>query len=146
MRFSGRFKQNLDVKGRLSVPAPLRERLAAEGIDSVVVSATERCLEIYTPRDWDRLVEKFEKLPQQREDVELYGLFFIDPAVELTIDKQGRVLVPPALRDQAQLDKEVMVAGTTGKIQVYGMEVWEQIMEKARSRFATIRNNLSEDL
>ena len=146
MRFFGRFNQTLDSKGRLSIPAPLRDKLSADGAGRLVLTCTDRCLEIHTATDWDKLLRKFDRLPQMREDVELFGLFYISSATEIAPDKQGRVLVPQTLRDQVGLKKEIVVVGNKNRIQIFSAEMWDAVAKEAHRRFSEIRNLLSEDL
>ena len=146
MRVKGHYNQSLDTKGRLNVPAPLREQLVAMGIEKLVVACTDRCLEIFSENDWEKLLRKFDRLPQMREDVELFQLFYISSAMDVTLDKQGRLLIPRTLRQRAGLKKEVIVVGQSGKIQVYAEEAWEKVAEEARRRFQQIRNQLSEEI
>jgi MraZ protein len=146
MRFKGRYKQNLDAKGRLSVPAPIREQLEKVSADSLVITCTDRCLEIFPESEWEKLVRKFERLPQMREDVELFQLFYISQAIDAAPDKNGRILVPRTMREQIGLEKQIVIVGHTSKVQVYAAEVWKQVEEEGRKRFSEIRNLLSEDL
>lgn len=146
MKFKGRFNKNLDSKGRLAVPAPMRETLESMGVDNLVVTCTDRCLEIFPDNEWGKLLRKFDRLPSMREDVELFQLFYISSAMDVSLDKQGRILVPQALRKQVNLKKEIVVVGNFIKIQVYAQEVWNKVAEEASKRFREISNRLSEDL
>ena len=146
VRFKGHYNQLLDSKGRMSIPAPLREQLTEHAIEKLVVTATDRCLEIFSEAEWEKLLRKFEKLPQMRQDVELFQLFYISSAVDVPVDKQGRILIPLSLRKQVALQKDVVVVVQNGKIQVYSDEAWQKVTEEARQRFGEIRNLLSEEI
>lgn len=146
MRFKGRFNQNLDSKGRLSIPAPLREQMANLGVETLVVTITDRCLEIYPEIEWEKYLDKFDKLPQVDEDVELMHLFHISQASDVTPDKSGRVLVPLSLREQVEFKKEIVVIGSKSKIQVFAKDVWKKVEAKAKARFAGTRSKYSTDL
>lgn len=146
MRFKGRFNKNLDSKGRLAIPAPIRETLDAIGAQNLVVTCTDRCLEILPEDEWEKMLRKFDRLPSMREDVELFQLFYISSAMDVSMDKQGRILIPQVLREQVSLKKEIVVVGNTNKIQVYAAEVWQKVAEEASRRFREISNRLSEDL
>jgi len=124
----------------------MREQLASMGADTLIVTVTDRCLEIYPEIEWEKYLDKFDMLPQMDEDVELMHLFHISQAIDQTMDKSGRLLVPQSLRVQVNLKKEIVVIGSKSKIQVYANKIWKEVEAKARARFAEIRSKLSGDL
>jgi transcriptional regulator MraZ len=146
MRFKGRYKVTLDAKGRMSIPAPMREQLAELGEETVVATCTDRCLELIPSKDWEEFLENFDSLPSMQEEVELFELIYISSAMDVLIDKAGRILVPQALRDQVGLEREIVVVGGRGKIRVYSQTAWQEVFELARRRFPESRNRISEEI
>ena len=111
-----------------------------------MVTGTDRCLEVFSQPEWEKFVRKFERLPQMREDVELFRLYYISSAQNVSVDKQGRILIPQSLRTRVGLKKDVVVIGQSGKIQVYSQEAYNKVVLEAQQRFADIRNKLSEEI
>ncbi len=135
---------NMDGKGRVAIPAKFREILAALNVSQLWVTNSDRCLDVYTPAQWDQTLTWLNSLPNTDEDVEAYRLFYVIPAQLVDIDKQGRVLIPPELRQTAELDKEVMVTGDGEKIQIWNKATWDEVFNAARGRFRQIKNNLAQ--
>ncbi len=145
-RFIGRHSHSMDNKGRLSIPAPFRELLDRLGERKLVITNSKLCLEVFLASDWQKLLRKVEKLPQFKEEVELFKLYYISAASEVALDKQGRILVPQMLREEVGLDREVVIIGCGDRIQIWSKEVWRQRNQEAKSRFDQIRNTLASDL
>lgn len=120
---SGWHEHSLDDKGRMSMPAAFREKLAAHRDDRVYAtrSLSGPCVEVYPESEWLKLLEKVAGLSQANPQVIQYRRRFISAASELGIDKAGRVLLPQTLRIQCGLDKDVLIAGNIEK-----MEVWDR--------------------
>jgi MraZ protein len=121
--FSGWYEHSLDDKGRVSLPASFRDRLVA--MQDLRVFATKSmsgpCIEVYPDSEWQVLLQRVSGLPQSRPEVIAFRRLFISAASELALDKAGRILLPPTLRAQCGLDKEVLVAGNIEK-----MEIWDR--------------------
>jgi MraZ protein len=126
--FRGRFEYTIDSKGRISIPSKFREVL--NGKDSkglVVTNEFDGCLVAYPMDEWKVLEEKISNLPDIRKEVKLYQRFIISGAVECQIDKQGRILIPPPLREYAGLKREVVLVGMLTKFEIWSKEKWETI-------------------
>jgi MraZ protein len=120
--FLGAFEHTIDDKNRLTLPARFREALAA-GV--VVTRGLDDCLDVYPRADWNRLVEaRLAPLdPFSREARELKRFFF-SAAVDAELDRQGRVLVPPALLQHGKLEREVVVAGVHDHLEIWDRQAW----------------------
>lgn len=121
--FSGWHEHTLDEKGRLSLPSAFRDKLGVNKDDRVYAtcSLSGPCIEVYPDSEWQKLLEKVSRLPQTHPQVIAFRRRFISAASELTMDRAGRVLIPPPLRVQCGLAKDVLVAGNIEK-----MEVWDR--------------------
>lgn len=109
----GKYKHALDVKGRLFVPAKLREEL---GEAFYVTLGLDHCLSVYTQTGWDGILEKYNMLPisQQRK-----MRFLFANACRCEPDKQGRFLLPTELRSYAGLEQEVTFIGQGGHAEIW---------------------------
>ena len=121
--FSGRFDHALDDKGRVSLPVRFREVLTRESLDRLYITKapfeSERCLAVYPPSEWERLVGRLRQKPSFDPDVQQFKLWFLGEAHEVQVDRQGRILVPPRLREYAGLDRDVTFAAMVDHFQLW---------------------------
>jgi len=131
-RFRGSFNLTMDDKGRLSIPAEFREILVKMGEETLVVSFHAHCLETYPLSLWRIKETEALRLPPDEPDVQQY-LRLIGLAVKRTPDKQGRILIPPAMRRHMGLDtdgngdqdREVVLNGLLTTFEIWSRERWE---------------------
>ena len=119
--FMGEYNHTIDAKGRLIIPAKFREEL---GEAFVITNGNDGCLNIYTEEAWETFLEKLKLLPNNRDKREIVRMF-VAKANQVEVDKQGRILVPPALREHAGLEKDVVLAGAIDKIEVWDKAKWD---------------------
>jgi MraZ protein len=125
--FLGEFVHTVDEKGRLIIPARFRSDL---DLGLVVTRGIDRCLAIYPMEEWKRLAKQVSDLPMTNRSARAFRRFVFASASDVALDKQGRVLIPPRLRDYAGLDGEVVVAGLNTYIEVWNPESWGQERER----------------
>jgi MraZ protein len=126
--FLGRFEHTIDDKGRLTIPAKFRGRLAA-GL--VLTKSTAPCLWLYPADAWSRLAEKISSLPLADPAAQsLRRLMFAD-AADLTPDKQGRVILPSFLRQYADIEDAAVVVGLYDHCEVWNPERWQEAEERS---------------
>lgn len=121
--FMGEYNHTIDAKGRLIVPAKFREEL---GEAFVITNGNDGCLNIYTEEAWETFSGNLLLLPNNRDTREIIRKF-VSQANRVEVDKQGRILIPPALREHAGLDKDVVLAGAINKIEVWNKDRWETV-------------------
>ena len=130
--FRGISQLNLDVKGRLAVPARHRDALLERCAGHLVITAdADRCLLIYPLPDWELIQQKLEGLSNLDPRVRELQRRIIGFAVDVDMDGAGRVLISPALREYAQLDKAVVLVGQGKKFELWNKDAWEQMIAKA---------------
>jgi len=124
--FRGSFEHTVDAKGRVSVPSKFRD-IIADRYDGRLVLAMDydRCLTVYPLEEWERLEEKIKTLPMMKQEVKDFRRFLLSSATECELDKQGRILIPPAHRDHAGIAKSVMLVGIIDKIEIWDAKAWE---------------------
>ena len=129
--FRGISQLNLDVKGRLAVPSRHRDALVERCAGHLVITAdADRCLLIYPLPDWELIQQKLEGLSNLDPRVRELQRRLIGFAVDVDMDGAGRVLISPALRDYAQLDKAVVLVGQGKKFELWNKDNWEQMVSK----------------
>jgi MraZ protein len=119
--FLGRYSHTVDDKGRLAVPARFRDQLA-DGV--VVTRGFDGCLLVYPAATWAPLAEKVSALSIGDPDVRLLRRMLFANAVDMQLDKQGRMLVPAELRTQAGIERDAVVVGMHTFIEVWSPEGW----------------------
>jgi MraZ protein len=122
--FSGKHYKSLDTKGRIIVPAPFREILSSNHSSKLIITndVFDRCLSAYPVDEWQSLIDKVSNLPQTSDAIKYFMRRVIGSAMECEIDKQGRVLVSPALRVDAGLNNDVVLLGLGNRI-----EIWDKV-------------------
>lgn len=119
--FMGEYNHTIDGKGRIIVPAKLREEL---GEEFVVTLGLDGCLFVYPNDEWQSFIKELKNLPGSKEARQLQR-YFLAGAVTCEIDKQGRILIPAKLREQAALQKDVVFVGVLSKIEIWSKERWD---------------------
>ena len=130
MAFRGRYEYSLDAKGRLSIPARFREIIVRDYHSEVVITtALDGNLDCWPLALWGEVEARLNRLPSSRPEVKRFKRFYISGAVECTLDKQGRILLPPTLRNWAGLDQpksnNVVIAGQVSKLELWSKERWD---------------------
>lgn len=119
--FMGEYNHTIDTKGRIIVPAKFREVL---GDAFVVTKGLDNCLFVYPDNEWNKFEEKLQTLPLTNKNARQFTRFFLAGAARLEVDKQGRILLPPVLREFAGLEKDVVLVGVASRIEIWSKERW----------------------
>jgi MraZ protein len=136
--FRGWYYHTIDDKGRLSIPTRFREVLNGRAEDHLVLTNLDRCLVAFPLSDWRVFEEKCSNFRPFDSDSRAFLRFFFSGAIECSIDKQGRILVPPSLRKFAELDKDVVIVGMLKSIEVWNKQNFEQEIEQYSTGEKTI--------
>ena len=120
--FTGSYEHTVDTKGRIIVPSKFREEL---GDKFIITFGLDGCLYMYPMNKWESFVEQLSELPGGHKSRELQR-YFLASAVESEIDKQGRTLIPATLREKVNIEKNVVIVGMMGKIEVWDKELWDK--------------------
>lgn len=119
----GRYNHTIDPKGRLSIPSKYREIL---GEEFVVSKGMDGCLFVYANEEWKVFEAKLASLPLINQEARQFARFFLSGAQYVTVDKQGRILMPQDLREFAGLEKDVVLAGMGSRIEVWSLDNWNR--------------------
>jgi len=133
--FLGAFVHTIDGKGRLTIPAKFRADLAA-GL--VITRGIDRCLAIYPLEEWEQLAGKVSALPMTDRRARAFRRLVFANAADVVPDKQGRVLIPPRLREYASLDGDVVVTGLDTYIEVWNPDSWDEERGRVEAEDANI--------
>lgn len=119
----GEYEHSLDVKGRLIMPAKLREDV---GEKFIITKGLDGCLFGFSLNEWANFEEKLKSLPLTNKNARDFVRFFLSGAVECEIDKQGRFLVASNLREYASMEKEVVIIGVGTRIEFWSIDKWKK--------------------
>ena len=123
MTLKGEYSHNIDPKGRLIIPAKLRDGL---GEHFVITKGMENCLYVYPEAEWNAFEEKLNALPTTTDkNARKFAYFFQGYATDGELDKQGRTLIPAVLRDYAMLGKEVVFIGMGKRAEIWDKARWD---------------------
>ncbi len=128
--FRGVSQLSLDAKGRIAVPARYRDLLAADCKGRLVVTVDrDGCLLLYPAPEWERIEQTLMSRPNMNSQVRKLQRLLVGHATECELDGQGRLLVPPPLRDFAGLDKRVVLVGQGKKFEIWDEDTWSRNRE-----------------
>jgi MraZ protein len=144
--FRGQFEHAIDAKGRTSLPSRFRDVLAAGGDLRVVLTPAlfDRCLHLYPMRAWEELEAKIAEMPQFEPNVVAFRRRYLSAAVECEIDKSGRVLIPPALREHGELGKDVLWAGMGRTAELWSVTRWKDAQALSESELESFKTAIAE--
>ena len=119
----GEYSHSLDTKGRLIMPAKLRQDI---GEKFILTKGLDGCLFAFSQEEWLNFEEKLKSLPLSDKNARNFVRFFLSGATECEIDKQGRFLIPTNLRIAGNLEKEAIIIGVGTRLEIWNKETWEK--------------------
>ncbi|OGY85343.1 MAG: cell division/cell wall cluster transcriptional repressor MraZ [Candidatus Kerfeldbacteria bacterium RIFCSPHIGHO2_12_FULL_48_17] len=134
--FIGEYAHNIDEKGRLAVPAKFRAELKK---GAVVTRGLDNCLFLYTQGEWKKLAGKLAALPISQAKSRAFARLMLAGAMDVDVDKQGRVIVPEYLRTYAGVHKKVVITGLYNRLEIWDETKWntyKAITEKDSTEIA----------
>lgn len=137
--FIGEYNHNIDEKGRIAIPVKFRNRL---GEGAVITRGLDNCLSIYTAESWEKQLVKLSDLPQTQKKSRAYSRFILSGAFTVETDKQGRVVIPQALRDYAGIKTNAVVTGLGDHVEVWDQKAWKEYREEIEQDSADIAEEL----
>jgi len=139
--FIGEYLHSLDEKGRLIIPVKLREGL---GERFIATRGLDDCLFLYPLPEWEALQQKLKALPSTKADARAFMRFFFSGAAECELDRQGRTLIPVALREYAQLERDVVVTGVASRVEIWSAGAWQKYRLETGQNIAVIAEKIMD--
>jgi MraZ protein len=137
----GEYKHTLDPKKRLSLPSKWRQEL---GKTLIVTRGLDNCLFVYPHKEWEKITAKIGELPLGSADTRSFNRFFLSGAVEVEVDSVGRILVPDFLKDFAQLDSKVVLAGIHNRVEIWDEKRWMEYKTQIEAQADALAEKLGE--
>ncbi|MBI2436976.1 MAG: division/cell wall cluster transcriptional repressor MraZ [Candidatus Magasanikbacteria bacterium] len=137
----GEYSHNLDDKGRLAIPKKFRSDLSK---GAVVTRGLDNCLFLYTKKEWEKLAEKLAQLPFSQANTRAFARLMLAGAMDVDIDKQGRIMLPDYLRTFAGLTKNTVVAGLYNRLELWDQGKWKEYKKKTEKESNKIAEQMAE--
>lgn len=125
--FIGEYTHTIDNKGRLSIPVKFRNTLSN---GAVITRGLDNCLFLYSREEWDKLALRLSKLPISQANTRAFARLMLAGAMDVGLDKQGRVILPDYLRKYAALQKKVIIAGLFNRLEIWDSKEWDKYRER----------------
>lgn len=139
--FIGEYSHSIDLKKRLAVPSKFRGELKNK---VVITRGLDKCLFIYPMRVWQELAGKLGTLPVGESATRSFIRLMLAGAVDVEVDKQGRILVPDFLKQYAGLNKNVVIAGIYNRLEVWDEKKWKAYKKSAEKNTDEIAEQLGK--
>ena len=136
----GEYEHSLDVKGRLIMPAKLRQDI---GETFIITKGLDGCLFVFSQNEWNNFEEKLKSLPLSDKNARNFVRFFLSGATECELDKQGRFLIPSNLRIAANLQKEAVIIGVGTRLEIWNKDKWKKYNSNENISADTIAENMT---
>lgn len=139
--FIGEYHHSIDDKSRMAIPAKFREDLKR---GAVVTKGLDTCLVIYPQAEWQALADKVSKLPMSQSNSRAFSRFLLSGAMDVDLDKQGRMLLPDYLRQYAKLNRKAIVVGLHNRLEIWDEQEWQAYRAKTEQASIQIAEQLGE--
>jgi MraZ protein len=139
--FIGEYIYSIDDKKRLAIPAKFRKAL---GKKAVITRGLDNCLVIYPLEEWQKSAKKLENLPSAESDARAFARIMLSGAVDVNLDKLGRILIPDYLKDYALLIKNVAINGLSNRIEIWDEKRWKEYKEKTEKQIGDMAQRLKD--
>lgn len=123
--FRGSSFHTIDDKGRFVIPARFREVISVSGADRVMMTTLDKGLHAYTFEEWKKIETKIMSLANKSDKMRRFRRVFVGGAFECPYDRQGRMLIPPSLRQYAEIDKEIVLVGVLDHFEIWSRISWD---------------------
>ena len=136
----GEFHHNLDTKGRLILPAKIRENL---GEKFIITKGIDKCLFVYPLNEWESIIQKYRELPNTKEARD-FMRFFLSGASECEFDRLGRINISEPLLKYASLNRECVIIGVNERLEIWNKDLWDNFVLENEKNFSNIADHLFE--
>jgi MraZ protein len=139
--FIGEYSYSIDDKGRLSVPVKFRSKL----LDGCIVTrGLDKCLWIYSLSEWEKIAEQIAGLSITSKNARSFSRLMLSGAMDLKLDKSGRINLPNYLKDYAKIKSKVVVTGVYNRLEIWPEENWKEFKEQMEENSEEIAEQIEE--
>jgi len=143
--FYGEFEHSIDRKGRLILPAKFREVAKNQFIERFFVTrGLDKCLFMFSEEEWSLQENKFKSMSFTKQQSRIFNRLLFSGAVDVSFDKQGRILLPQYLKDFADIKKDVMIVGVSNRIEIWAKNLWQDFFLNSRQSYEEIAEKIMD--
>ena len=142
-RFRSRSEHTLDAKGRLNIPSRFRDVLQDHDNGQLMVTNWHKCLKAFPVNVWERIETTLLVQGKKQPGMDSFRRYVISGVTECSLDKQGRILLPPTLRTDFELKKDVVLNGMLDHFEIWDKIAWEKETKLTRDKFSDFEQSLS---
>jgi MraZ protein len=143
--FHGEYEHSLDKKGRLILPAKIREAAKSHYVEKFYMTrGLDDCIFVFAEDEWRTQETKFKSLSFTNKDARRFNRMFFSGAVEVVPDGQGRILIPKFLKDYAGIKKDVVIAGVSNRIEIWDKDAWFKFYNETKDLFEETSEKLMD--
>ena len=139
--FIGEYSHTIDDKARVAIPVKFRSDLVK---GAVVTRGLDKCLTVYPKAEWEELAEKISKLPLTHRNTRAFTRFMLASAMDVSLDRQGRMIIPDYLRKYASLKKKAVVSGLFNRLEIWDEESWNKYRKETEAKSTDIAEQMGE--
>lgn len=139
--FIGEYQHSIDSKGRLAVPTKFRVRLSK---GAVVTRGLDQSLFLYPMPEWQQLAERLSKLSIAQANTRAFARLMLAGAMDVQVDRQGRIILPEYLRTYAKIGKQVILAGLYNRIEIWDKAAWQRYTSATEKKSGDIAEQLTD--
>ena len=137
--FYGEYEHAIDRKGRLIIPAKFRQQLQAHQIATLFLTrGLDGCLFLFGESEWRAAEARFKQVPFTKAEGRKFNRLFFSGAMEVQLDRLGRILVSKSLKDFAQIKQDIVVVGISNRMEIWAKEKWREFYETSRPSFEEV--------
>lgn len=137
--FIGEYQATVDEKGRVSIPAKFRNDLKGK---VVVTRGLDNSLFLYPLKEWEKLAEKLATLPIATANTRAFSRLMLAGAMDVEVDKQGRIVLPGYLKEFSKINKKTVIAGLYNRVEIWSEELWNEYKKQTEAASNTIAEQL----
>jgi MraZ protein len=135
----GEYSHALDDKGRIIIPARLRDDLDNH---FVMTKGLDGCLFLYPMAEWSKLEDRLKALPLTNANARAFQRLFLAGAQDVELDRQSRVTIPPRLREYAAVVKDVVLVGVSNRVELWSLENWQKYQGQAQAGYEDVAEKM----
>jgi len=141
--FYGEYKHSIDRKGRLILPAKIREVCKEYDIEKFFITrGLDKCIFMFSDDEWRMQEQKFKSMSFTKRESRNFNRMFFSGAGDVTPDKQGRFIIPPYLKNYANIKRDTMIIGISNRIEIWDKKSWEDFYTSTNESFEQISENM----
>ena len=143
--FYGEYTHSIDRKGRLILPARFREAAKESGTERFFLTrGLDRCIFMFSEDEWRSQEQKFKGMSFTKQEARSFNRMFFAGAVDVIPDRQGRFIIPPYLKDFANIKRDTIIVGVSNRIEIWDSGTWKSFYTNSRDTFEQIAEKIME--